>query len=176
MRSTTARSRELCRGDAERAFRYFVEYVQQTAFYTAGILIKACSATQHSKRDQGFDKFWHCREVMNFPTFIRYMASGEIESEIGCAGHKINTWYALRMFFTQSELLYYGWKPDRIPSIRIDRDELWEHCGDALDFYTSRGLRLPDEVQAALNNKSANADRDLADVEHDQNDLDAPAS
>jgi hypothetical protein len=140
---------DLPRSDHLRAFKFFSDFTQSRSFYLTGLCIRALLLRNDSDFDAngGYDGIWHCRWVLNFAKFLAYVKAGKIESEIGHAGVKINTWYELRMFFTESELIFYGWRSDKIPIMPIEQSDLWETDPAATLFYRNRNLPLPVEIQ-----------------------------
>lgn len=148
MRSDSARTCQLSHHDGVSAFRFFSECPASGSFYMTGVFIDALLLANEMDRENGsYDPIWHCRFALNFRKFMAFAKSGKIESEIGFAGNKINTWSSLRLYFTQSELIFYGWLPDNIPIMRLRPDELWENDPLARSFYRDRGLDLPPECE-----------------------------
>jgi hypothetical protein len=154
MRSGHARTCKLNHNDSVRAFNYFNRYPQCGAFYVTSVFILALMLVTDNESGNGYDKLWHSRWAVDFRRFLAYLESGRIESEIGRAGTKINTWRALRLYFTQSELIHFGWDPNNIPAVRIDPDDIWEADPDAADYYQTQQLPLPVEVQVVLDNRN----------------------
>jgi hypothetical protein len=150
MRSGHARSCDLTHSDKVRAFKFFSDCPQSGALYVTSVFINALLLVDDDQADhgEGYDDIWYCRSALNFQKFLAYVKSGRIESEIGRAGWKINAWRELRLYFTESELLYYGWASDKIPIVRIKPDEQWESDPSAQTYYRDRNLPLPIEIQA----------------------------
>ena len=153
MRYGSAKTCQLSHNDAVCAFRFFSECPASGSFYITGVFIDALLLANEMDRENGsYDPIWHCRFALNFRKFMAFVKSGKIESEIGFAGNKINTWSSLRLYFTQSELIFYGWLPENIPIMRIRQDELWENDPLAPSFYRDRGLDLPPEFECVKSN------------------------
>lgn len=131
--------------DHEAAFHFFIGNPQTNPFYAVSVAINAWSASQEKKPER-YDTLFHCRKSLILRSFLQSFAAGKLEPEIGGYGLKINTWKDLRLCFTQSELMFYGWL--EVPILKIHTDELWEHDPDAPEYYRCRKLPLPPEVAA----------------------------
>jgi hypothetical protein len=153
MRSRCANTCQLSHRDAVCAFNFFGECPASGAFYVTGVFINALLLANDTDHENGsYDHIWHCRFALDFRKFLAFVKSGKIESELGRAGNKINTWSSLRLFFTQSELIYYGWSPKKIPIMSLQPDDPWENDPAARTFYLDRGLALPPEFECVNNN------------------------
>lgn len=76
------------------------------------------------------------------------MASGKLEAEVGLFT-TVKTWVTLRLWFTESELRFFGW--NKVPMMALEPNDLWKSDLEAPKYYTVRKLDLPSEVKAVIN-------------------------
>jgi hypothetical protein len=82
------------------------------------------------------------------------MTTGKIEAEVGLF-EDVNAWETIRSWFTESELLYWGWDKTKIPVLPLDPDQLWEYDLATARYYRDRHRDLPLEVAAVVNQAAA---------------------
>lgn len=62
----------------------------------------------------------------------------------------MNSWETLRGWFTESELIHFGWSNDKIPVLAMDVDQLWENDPSAVAYYSDRHRDPPPEIAALV--------------------------
>jgi len=137
--------------DYQAAFKFFLNHPETGSFFPVAIAIDAWFLTREPE-PTGYDDLYHVRTSLEIRRFFQSLASGKLESEVG-RRFTINAWDDLRLCFTESELIHYGWPVSRVPIKGLKPDQLWENDPDALKYYRDRNLPLPLEVAEADNRR-----------------------
>jgi hypothetical protein len=77
------------------------------------------------------------------------MSTGKVEAEVGLFDD-VNAWETIRSWFTESELVYWGWNKAKLPILPLDPDQLWEYDPCTPRYYLDRHRDLPPEVAAVV--------------------------
>jgi hypothetical protein len=141
-------------GDHKSALKFFLQEPQAGPYFILATAINAWNLSQDPKpKNRGWDTLYHVRSSREIQVFIRSYASGKIQSEIG-QHFEINTWADLRLCFTESELIFYRLRAEKVPILALESEDLWENDAYAPDYYRAHRLPLPPEVSEAEKSSS----------------------
>jgi len=155
VRSRTLASSAFTLADKQAAYAYFQAHPAVTGDFPLAVAIHAWQlaregAQPRNKRRQ----LYHIPHSLDPRQFLRSMTTGKIEAEVGLFD-EVNAWETLRWWFTQSELVYWGWNKAKLPIVPLDPDQLWEYDPAAPRYYLDRHRDLPPEVAAVVNQAAA---------------------
>lgn len=155
VRSGTVTSSAFTLADKQAAYRYFRDHPAVTGSFPVAVAIHAWQlaregAQPRNKRRQ----LYHIPHSLDPRQFLASMSTGKVEAEVGLFDD-VNAWETLRFWFTESELVYWGWTVANIPVMALDPDQLWEYDPLTPRYYRDRHRDLPREVAAVVQQAAA---------------------
>ena len=157
VRSRTLASSAFTLADKKAAYAYFQAHPAVTGDFPLAVAIHAWQlaregAQPRNKRRQ----LYHIPHSLDPRQFLASMSTGKIEAEVGLF-EDVNSWETHRFWFTESELVYWGWTVANIPVMALDPDQLWEYDPATPRYYFDRHRELPPEVAAVVHQATAKA-------------------
>jgi hypothetical protein len=151
VRSGTISSSAFTLADKKAAYGYFQKRPQATGLFQIAVATHAWQLAREGAQPRGKRReLYHIPHSLDPRQFLSSMHSGKIEAEVGLF-QKVNAWKTLRWWFTESELVYWGWDKAKVPVMILDPDQLWEYDPRAPRYYQDRRRALPPEVTAVVN-------------------------
>jgi hypothetical protein len=146
VRTDTVSSSAFTFPDKKAAFSYFQANPAVGGFFTIAVAINAWLLAKDGAQPRNKRRaLYHVPHSLDPRQFLGSMNSGKIEAEVGLFV-QVNSWETLRGWFTESELVHFGWRKDRIPVLAMDADQLWENDPRAFAYYSDRHREPPPEV------------------------------
>jgi hypothetical protein len=155
VRSRTLASSTFTLADKQAAYRYFRDHPAVTGDFPLAVAIHAWQlaregAQPRNKRRQ----LYHIPHSLDPRQFLASMNSGKVEAEVGLFDD-VNAWETHRYWFTESELIHWGWNKAKLPILPLDPDQLWEYDPATPRYYLDRHRDLPPEVAAVVHQAAA---------------------
>jgi len=155
VRSRTLASSAFTLADKKAAYAYFQDHPAVTGSFPVAVAIHAWQlaregAQPRNKRRQ----LYHIPHSLDPRQFLASMSTGKVEAEVGLF-EKVNAWETCRWWFTESELVHWGWTVANIPVMALDPNQLWEYDPATPRYYHDRHRELPPEVAAVVHQAAA---------------------
>lgn len=155
VRSGTLASSAFTLPDKQAAYAYFQAHPEAAGFFPLAVAFHAWQLAREGAQPRNQRRqLYHIPHSLDPRQFLRSMTSGKIEAEVGLFD-EVNAWETLRWYFTQSDLIYWGWTVANIPVMPLDPDQLWEYDPTAPRYYFDRHRNLPPEVAAVVHQAAA---------------------
>lgn len=136
--------------DKQAVYSYFLHNYTVRGFFPLAVAMNAWEIARADVQPRNkHRRLYHIPHSLDPRQFIGSMNSGKIEAEV-CMFYNVNAWETHRWWFTESELVYWGWNKASIPIKAIKPDQLWEYFPSAPNYYRARHRDLPPEVAAVV--------------------------
>jgi|YNPNPStandDraft_1061719.scaffolds.fasta_scaffold14376_2 hypothetical protein len=155
VRSRTLASSTFTLADKKAAYAYFRDHPAVTGDFPLAVAIHAWQLAREGAQPRNQRRqLYHIPHSLDPRQFLASMHSGKVEAEVGLFDD-VNAWETIRSWFTESELVYWGWDKARLPILHLDPDQLWEYDPATPRYYLDRHRELPPEVAAVVHQAAA---------------------
>jgi hypothetical protein len=155
VRSRTLASSAFTLADKQAAYRYFRDHPAVTGDFPLAVAIHAWKLARQGDQPRNKRRqLYHIPHSLDPRQFLASMSTGKVEAEVGLFDD-VNAWETHRYWFTESELVYWGWNKAKLPIVPLDPDQLWEYDPATPRYYLDRHRDLPPEVAAVVHQAAA---------------------
>jgi hypothetical protein len=159
VRTGTVSSSSFTLPDQKAAYSYFQAHPEIVGLFPVTVAIHAWQlAREGALPNNGRRRLYHIPHSLDPRQFLGSMHTGKLEAEVGLFAH-MNAWKDLRSWFTESELVYWGWNKAKMPVMALEPDQLWEYNPRAPLYYRNRHRDLPPEVAAVVSQSGSDREK-----------------